>query len=79
VKEHPEDRKLRLEAIAEAKETIGPFWRQHWREFVALVQTYADVEAAEKLEALRVQFWGVLDLPKGPPPTTPAEPVETKR
>jgi hypothetical protein len=68
--EHPDDRSLRLKAEADAKKTIGPFWRKRWRAFVALVQTYADLDAHEQLEVLRGEFWGV-DLKAGPAPTAP--------
>lgn len=68
--EHPEDRRMRLESVKEAKETIGPFWRKRWRRFVALVQTYPDDKAHELLDVLREDYWGER-LPKGPPPTPP--------
>jgi hypothetical protein len=69
--EHPEDRRMRREAIAEARTTIGPFWRKNWRLFVALVETYADDMAHVRLDALRERYWGSIRPKKGPPPTPP--------
>lgn len=67
MKEHAEDRKLRLAAQAEARSTIGPFWRKNWRKFVALVSTYADHLADKKMMDLRDEFWGNTQK-KGEPP-----------
>ena len=67
--EHPEDREIRLQAENEAKRTIGPFWRGHWKEFVSLVQSYADDDAQESFENLREKFWAnngeIGDPPQG--------------
>lgn len=69
--EHPEDRKERLASIREARRTIGPFYRKHWRRFVALVQTYPDGEAHELLDKLREDYWA-MHHPVGPPPAPPS-------
>lgn len=69
---HPEDVRMEREAKTLAKKAIGPFWRRRWRAFVALVQTYADAEAHDKLDALREEFWIETDPTTGPPPTAPA-------
>lgn len=65
--EHPDDRALRQSAEVAAEKAIGPFWRKHWKEFVALVQVYADAKAQSQLEALREKFWG-LNCEQGEPP-----------
>jgi hypothetical protein len=68
VKEHPEDRAMRLKGVSDAKRWIGPFWRAHWPDFVELVQTYGDADAVEKLGRLRERFWSKMKAPSGPPP-----------
>lgn len=57
MKEHPEDRKIRIEATRLAKSKCHRFSIENMRELVKLISTYADEDAETLLADLRERFW----------------------
>jgi hypothetical protein len=65
--EYPEDTVSRRESSEQARQAVEAFGDAHHDELLALLWTYGDKYAQEKLEALREKFWvGLPFPPKGP-------------
>jgi hypothetical protein len=64
-KEHPEDRKMRLEAQRRAADKIDSFVVSRLRQLRRLILTYSDDHAYALLSNMREEFWGDLDEQRG--------------
>lgn len=56
--EHPEDRKIRLEAIADAEKRIDKFMIDNINNIRAIFLIYEDAKAETMLKELRERLWG---------------------
>lgn len=64
MKEHPEDRKMRIEGQRYGKAFAEEFVDAHRRKVVALIATYPDSKASDLLDRLRELFWSEIWKPK---------------
>ncbi len=64
-REHPEDRRYRLEGERRGRKYAAEFCRDHARDMVLLIETYPDNDAETMLAHLRELFWAETWQPKG--------------
>lgn len=63
-KEHPEDRVMREEGEAYAREHAQAFCDEHRAKLDKLISTYGDGDAETLLDELREKFWARLWTPR---------------